>query len=86
MAGTLNGLFDLTGRVAAVTDGPRGVGSWIAGDEFGASLGLIAREQVATPPNAGRLAYLLVIRKAVATALVGPPAGLIADTACAVTR
>jgi len=38
MTGTLNGLFDLTGRVTTVADGWRGVGSWIAGDEFGASL------------------------------------------------
>lgn len=44
MTGTLNGLFDLTGRVATVADGSRGMGSWIAGDEFGASLGFIARE------------------------------------------
>lgn len=83
MAGTLNGLFDLTGRVAAVTDGPRGMGSWIAGDEFGASLHANKSQR---PPMPVVWPTLLVIRKAVATALVRPPAGLIAETACAVTR
>jgi NAD(P)-dependent dehydrogenase (short-subunit alcohol dehydrogenase family) len=45
--GTLAGLFDLTGRVAIVTGGSRGLGLQIASalGEFGASLALVARKQ-----------------------------------------
>jgi NAD(P)-dependent dehydrogenase (short-subunit alcohol dehydrogenase family) len=47
IAGTLAGLFDLTGRVAIVTGGSRGLGLQIARalGEFGASLALVARNQ-----------------------------------------
>jgi NAD(P)-dependent dehydrogenase (short-subunit alcohol dehydrogenase family) len=47
MSGVLAGLFDLTGRVAIVTGGSRGLGLQIAGalGEFGASLALVARRQ-----------------------------------------
>src|SRR5882724_11155008 len=43
----LSGLFDLTGRVALVTGGSRGLGLQIAHalGEFGASLALVARKQ-----------------------------------------
>ena len=43
----LTGLFDLTGRVAIVTGGSRGLGLQIASalGEFGASLALVARKQ-----------------------------------------
>ena len=46
MSGTLAGLFDLTGRVAIVTGGSRGLGVQIASalGEFGASLALVARK------------------------------------------
>jgi NAD(P)-dependent dehydrogenase (short-subunit alcohol dehydrogenase family) len=45
--GVLSGLFDLTGRVAVVTGGSRGLGLQIASalGEFGASLALVARKQ-----------------------------------------
>jgi NAD(P)-dependent dehydrogenase (short-subunit alcohol dehydrogenase family) len=45
--GILTGLFDLTGRVAIVTGGSRGLGLQIASalGEFGASLALVARKQ-----------------------------------------
>jgi len=44
---TLTRLFDLTGRVAIVTGGSRGLGLQIAKAlwEFGASLALVARKQ-----------------------------------------
>jgi gluconate 5-dehydrogenase len=47
MSGTLNTLFNLTGRVAIVTGGSRGLGLQIARalGEFGASLALIARKK-----------------------------------------
>ena len=47
MNGTLAGLFDLSGRVAIVTGGSRGLGLQIARalGEFGASLALVARRQ-----------------------------------------
>jgi len=47
MMGTLSGLFDLTGRVAIVTGGSRGLGLQIARalGEFGASLALVARKK-----------------------------------------
>lgn len=47
MTGTLSGLFDLTGRVAIVTGGSRGLGLQIARalGEYGASLALVARKQ-----------------------------------------
>ena len=47
MNGVLSGLFDLTGRVAVVTGGSRGLGLQIASalGEFGASLALVARKQ-----------------------------------------
>ena len=46
MSGALAGLFDLTGRVAIVTGGSRGLGLQIASalGEFGASLALVARK------------------------------------------
>jgi gluconate 5-dehydrogenase len=45
--GTLAGLFDLTGRVAIITGGSRGLGLQIARalGEFGASLAVVARKQ-----------------------------------------
>ena len=47
MSGTLSELFDLTGRVAIVTGGSRGLGLQIARalGEFGASLALVARKK-----------------------------------------
>ncbi|MBO9544550.1 SDR family oxidoreductase [Caulobacter sp.] len=47
MIKTLGGLFDLTGRVAIVTGGSRGLGLQIALalGEYGASLALVARKQ-----------------------------------------
>jgi gluconate 5-dehydrogenase len=47
LTGTLAGLFDLTGRVAIVTGGSRGLGFQIASalGEFGASLAVVARKQ-----------------------------------------
>ncbi|MET0310030.1 MAG: SDR family oxidoreductase [Sphingomonas sp.] len=47
MTGTLARLFDLTGRVAIVTGGSRGLGLQIANAlaEYGASLALVARKQ-----------------------------------------
>ena len=47
MSGTLHHLFDLSGRVAIVTGGSRGLGLQIARalGEFGASLALVARKQ-----------------------------------------
>jgi len=47
MTGTLTGLFDLSGRVAIVTGGSRGLGLQIAHalGEFGASLALVARKK-----------------------------------------
>ena len=47
MTKTLGGLFDLTGRVAIVTGGSRGLGLQIASalGEYGASLALVARKQ-----------------------------------------
>lgn len=47
LSGTLTGLFDLTGRVAIVTGGSRGLGLQIASalGEFGASLAIVARKQ-----------------------------------------
>jgi len=47
VSGTLAGLFDLTGRVAIVTGGSRGLGVQIASalGELGASLALVARKQ-----------------------------------------
>jgi NAD(P)-dependent dehydrogenase (short-subunit alcohol dehydrogenase family) len=46
-SGILAGLFDLTGRVAIVTGGSRGLGLQIANalGEFGASLALVARKK-----------------------------------------
>lgn len=46
-AGTLNGLFDLSDRVAIVTGGSRGLGLQIASalGEFRASLAIVARKQ-----------------------------------------
>jgi NAD(P)-dependent dehydrogenase (short-subunit alcohol dehydrogenase family) len=48
MTGTLATLFDLTGRVAIITGGSRGLGLQIAQalGEYGASLALVARKQV----------------------------------------
>lgn len=45
--GTLAGLFDLSGKVAVVTGGSRGLGLQIANalGEYGASLALVARKQ-----------------------------------------
>jgi gluconate 5-dehydrogenase len=47
MSGTLASLFDLSGRVAIVTGGSRGLGLQIARalGEYGASLALVARKQ-----------------------------------------
>ena len=47
MTGTLRGLFDLTGRVAVVTGGSRGLGLQIASalGEFGAALAVVARRR-----------------------------------------
>ena len=47
MTKTLGGLFDLTGRVAIVTGGSRGLGLQIASalGEYGATLALVARKQ-----------------------------------------
>ena len=47
MAGILHDLFDLTGRVAIVTGGSRGLGLQIARalGEYGASLAIVARKQ-----------------------------------------
>jgi NAD(P)-dependent dehydrogenase (short-subunit alcohol dehydrogenase family) len=47
MRGVLGGLFDLSGRVALVTGGSRGLGLQIARalGEYGASLALVARKQ-----------------------------------------
>lgn len=66
--GALAGLFDLTGRVAIVTGGSRGLGLQIASalGEFGASLAVVARKQadldaaVAQLNVAGRTAVGLV--------------------------
>jgi gluconate 5-dehydrogenase len=48
VTGILGSLFDLTGRVAIVTGGSRGLGLQIASalGEFGASLAVVARKQV----------------------------------------
>jgi gluconate 5-dehydrogenase len=55
--GTLAGLLDLTGRVALVTGGSRGLGLQIARalGEFGASLALVARKQADLDSAVGQL-------------------------------
>jgi gluconate 5-dehydrogenase len=57
MSGTLTGLFDLTGRVAIVTGGSRGLGLQIASAlaEFGASVALVARKQAELDAAVARL-------------------------------
>jgi len=57
MSNVLTGLFDLTGRVALVTGGSRGLGLQIANalGEFGASLVLVARKQAELDIAVGQL-------------------------------
>lgn len=57
MTGTLKGLFDLTGRVAIVTGGSRGLGLQIAAalGEYGAALALVARKQADLDDAVGQL-------------------------------
>lgn len=59
-AGILTGLFDLTGRVAIVTGGSRGLGLQIASalGEFGASVAVVARKQAELDTAVERLNLL----------------------------
>jgi gluconate 5-dehydrogenase len=76
MSGTLAGLFDLSGRVAVVTGGSRGLGLQIASalGEFGASLALVARKQADLDSAVERLGVAGCIAVGVAADLGSPEA------------
>jgi NAD(P)-dependent dehydrogenase (short-subunit alcohol dehydrogenase family) len=74
--GVLAGLFDLTGKVAIVTGGSRGLGLQIASalGEFGASLALVARKQSELDAGVAKLAEKGVTAVGFAADLGGPDA------------
>lgn len=76
MSKTLNGLFDLTGRVAIVTGGSRGLGLQIASalGEFGATLALVARKQNELDAAVAELAIKGIKAEAFAADLGAPDA------------
>lgn len=67
----LKQLFDLTGRVAVVTGGSRGLGFQIAAalGEYGATLALVARNQAELDEAVGRLAKRGIAAHAIAADL-----------------
>lgn len=76
MSGALHRLFDLTGRVAIVTGGSRGLGLQIARalGEFGASLALVARKQADLDTAVEELAAVGCTAVGFAADLGGPEA------------
>ncbi len=74
--GALRELFDLTGQVALVTGGSRGLGLQIAEalGEFGATIALASRKQADLDDAVAHLAGLGVVAFAVATDLRDPAA------------
>ncbi len=76
MTKTLGNLFDLTGRVAIVTGGSRGLGLQIASalGEYGASLALVARKPAELDAAVAELAAKGIQAKAFAADLGAPDA------------
>ena len=76
MSGTLAGLFDLSGRVAIVTGGSRGLGLQIARalGEYGASVALVARKQADLDAAVEQLAALGIAALGLAADLATPEA------------
>ncbi len=74
--GTLAGLFDLSGKVAIVTGGSRGLGFQIASalGEYGASLALVARKQAELDVAVEQLATMGVTAVGFAADLGSPDA------------
>ena len=76
MSGTLAGLFNLSGRVAIVTGGSRGLGLQIATalGEYGASVALVARKQADLDAAVEQLAALGIAALGLAADLATPEA------------